>query len=168
MRASPRVRAWVLALAIGPFAVAHGGQAAGDTLAQIDAIGRSLAAQKCRRPVEVKTVFVANPRDRGVADEMQSFDCKAFRVAIYRSLFPTPAHELPMSVVLVEAHPLAEGPWSLGASADSISAMLGPPARRFGDSLVYSTNPAQPGRNTITFEVSAGVVRALSWNWEVD
>lgn len=161
---SPLVAA---ALAAGLAGTANGDEER-YTLAQLDRIGRALAEQRCQRPVEVKTSFVRNPHDREVADEMRSFDCRAFRVAVYRSLSSSPPRELPMSVVLEHAHPLANGPWSVGASASSVRAALGPPLRVFGESLVYALGPERPRRDTITFEADAGIVRAVSWNWEVD
>jgi len=139
-----------------------------DALARLNALGQALAAQKCPRPVEVKTSFVRNPSQREVADEMQSIDCRSFRVAIYRSLSATPPRESPMSVVLEGAHPLAVDPWAVGASAQAVRAGLGAPAREFGESLVYSLDPRRDGRDTLTFEVRGGVVRALNWSWDVD
>ena len=59
-------------------------------LARLDAIGRRIAAERCARPLEVKTSFVRNPQHREVADEMQSIDCRGFRIALYRSLAPSP------------------------------------------------------------------------------
>ena len=138
------------------------------TLEQLNAVGKALAAQRCPRPVEVKTTFIRNPSQRDVADEMQSFDCRSFRVAIYRSLSASPPRELPMSVVLEGAHPLAAGPWAVGASAAAIRAEFGPPAREFGESMAYSLDPRRPGRDTLTFEVGAGIVRAVSWSWDVE
>lgn len=155
------------ALSVGLAGTAHGGEER-YTLAQLDGIGRALAKERCYRPVEVKTSFVRNPHDREVADEMQSFDCRAFRVAVYRSLSQSPPRELPMSVILEHAHPLANGPWSVGASAAGVRAALGPPLRVFGESLVYSLNHEHPGQDTITFEAAAGIVRAVSWTWDVD
>jgi len=146
---------------------AHGQEAA-YTLTQLGAIGKSLAAEKCYRPVEVKTSFIPNPRNREVADEMLSFDCRTFHVAIYRSLSASPAKEMPMSVVLEGAHPLAGGAWAVGAAAASVRSVLGSPLRVFGENLVYSLSPARPGQDTLTFEVSKGIVEAVSWSWEVD
>lgn len=155
------------ALSLALAGAAHGAEDR-YTLAQLDAVGRALATQKCDRPVEVKTSFVRNPHDREVADEMQSFDCRAFRVAVYRSLSSSPPRERPMSVVLEHAHPLAGGPWAVGASAASVRAALGPPLRVFGENLVYPLGRDRAGQDTITFETTAGIVRAVSWNWEVD
>ena len=138
------------------------------TLAQLNDIGLAIAQQKCPRPVEVKTSFVANPRDRDVADEMQSFDCRTYRVAVYRSLSQTPPREVPLSVVLDGEHPLAQGPWSVGASAATIHSLLGPPTKTFGEVLVYALDPKRPDRDTLTFEVADGIVQAVTWTWEVE
>ena len=137
------------------------------TIEELNAFGRALAAEKCSRPIEVKTNFVRSPGNAAAADEMQSFDCRTFEVAVYRSLATSPARELPMSVLLIGAHPRA-GPWAVGARAADIRAVLGPPARVFGENLVYSLSPTRDVRDTLTFEVNAGVVQALNWNWETD
>jgi len=161
------LRSSLVILALGAGLGVHG-QDAAYTLAQLGTIGKTLAAEKCYRPVEVKTSFIPNPRNREVADEMRSFDCRTFHVAIYRSLSASPAKEMPMSVVLEGAHPLAGGAWSVGAAAASVRSVLGSPLRVFGENLVYSLSPTRPGQDTLTFEVSKGIVEAVSWSWDVD
>lgn len=163
---SPLRRA--LAVAAGASALVAGvaradGAAA---LAELDAAGRAIAAEKCSRPVEVKTSFVRNPVDRAVADEMQSTDCRSFSVAVYRALAPAPLRELPMSVVLRGAHPRIALAWSVGAQAAAVRAALGAPQRQFGENLVYGLRSG--AQDSLTFEVKAGIVDALSWNWDVD
>lgn len=74
-----------------------------------------------------------------------------------------------MSVFLVQAHPLAAGPWSIGAYASSVVAALGPPSRVYGENLVYAIDPQhRTTKDAVTFEISAGRVRAVTWNWDVD
>ena len=155
-------------LAALAFAATHGAAAdrAGYTLAEIDRFGRQLAADRCQRPVEVKTSFVPTPGDTTSADEMLSIDCRAFKVAVYRARGMSPARESPMSVLLVGAVP-GSGAWAVGASASDVRATLGAPARLFGENLVYVL-PGIEQRDTLVFEVRAGVVQALSWNWDVD
>jgi hypothetical protein len=149
-------------------ATGHAQERATYTLEQLNVIGRALASERCHRPVEVKTSFVRNPNNRDIADEMRSFDCRTFRVAIYRSLSASPARELPMAVTLEGEHPLAKGAWTVGASAASVRSVLGAPARVFGESMAYSLDAQRPGRDTLTFEVAAGVVHAVSWSWELE
>lgn len=147
--------------------VALSGVCAGYTLDELDRFGRQLAAEKCPRPVEVKTSYVPTPGDSTSADEMLSFDCRSFKVATYRSRATSPARDLPMSVLLVGTLPQA-GAWAVGASASELRAALGPPSRLYGENLVYTLPSGHDGRDTLTFEVKAGVVQALSWNWDVD
>lgn len=158
----PLVAVGLLALAASFVAAADPGR---DDLEELAAFGKALAAEKCARPVEVKTSFVRTPGDSTLSDEMQSFDCRAFKVAVYRSHRVSPPRESPMSVVLLGAVPRA-GRWAVGASASDILATLGAPARRFGENLVYALG--NEGRDTLTFEVEGGVVRAVSWYWDVD
>ena len=49
-------------------------------------------------------------------------------------------------------------------TADGVSKALGPPTVVLGDNLVY----ALAARDTLTFEVQAGRVRAVTWTWDVD
>ena len=156
------------ALCLGLVGLGRAEDRAPYNLEQLNAIGRSLAAEKCYRPVEVKTSFIRNPNNREVADEMQSFDCRGYHIAIYRSLSQSPPKELPMSVVLEGEHPLASGPWAVGGSAARIRSVLGAPSRMYGESLVYSLDPKRPDQDTLTFEVTAGVVHAVSWSWDVE
>lgn len=136
--------------------------------AALDRIGRAIAAERCARPLEVKVSFVRNPQAADVADEMQSFACRGFRVAIYRSLSPLPARELPMELVLEGAHPRVDAAWSVGASPAQVQAALGAPQTTRGASFGYELDRARPGRDRLEFEVRDGIVRAISWSWEVD
>lgn len=141
---------------------------ASESLAAIDRIGRTIAAEKCERPVEVKQSFVRNPTVADVADEMQSTTCRGWRVAVYRSLSTTPPRELPMSVVVEAAHPRLAPAWSVGTTPAQVQAVLGVPFARRGESFGYSLDSARPGRDTLDFEVREGLVRAVTWTWDVD
>ena len=137
------------------------------TLAELDRLGRSIAAQKCQRPLEVKTSFVRNPRFAEISDEMVSIACRGLRIAIYRSN-STPPRELPMSVVLEDVHPRLPATLSIGASGRSVRATLGPPSTTPGQNLEYPLGAGKASRDTVTFEIQAGRVQAISWLWEVD
>lgn len=165
-----RLRRMVLAFALwaGLVEAGHGQARAAYTLEQLDAVGRALATERCHRPAEIKTSFIRHPTRRDVADEMQSIDCRSFRIAVYRSMAQSPPRESPMSVVLQGGHPLASGPWAVGGSAREIRSVLGSPMRVFGESLVYSLSPQRPGQDTLTFEVDKGIVVAVSWSWDVE
>ncbi len=73
-----------------------------------------------------------------------------------------------MSVVLVQPHPLVTGALSIGAPATQIIANVGQPNRTYGENLVYALDAKRPAKDTITFEITSGYVRAVSWNWEVE
>jgi hypothetical protein len=99
---------------------------------------------------------------------MQSHMCRGFRVAVYRSALADSTREFPMSVVVESAHPRLAAEWSVGATAASVQTRLGAPYRSAGESLSYSLRAQQPGRDVLTFEVEAGIVRAVTWSWEID
>jgi hypothetical protein len=137
-------------------------------LAELDRLGRSIAAQKCPRPLEVKTSFIRNPRAADVADEMRSHVCRGFRIAVYVSHGSGPARELPMSVVLEEAHPQLPAALSIGAPAESVRGALGAPTATVGQSLSYALNTGARSRDTVTFEIDGARVQAVAWLWDVD
>jgi len=131
-------------------------------LAELDAAGRALAGRGCTRPVESKVSVAAG------GEEMQSIDCRTFRVARVVVREGGAAREAPMAlVVLGEVDGLPPG-LAVGADAAAVERRLGAPARRAGSSLGYLLDPARPGGDSITFEVEAGRVRAISWSWQVD
>jgi hypothetical protein len=94
--------------------------------------------------------------------------CRGFKVAVYRSVLADSAREFPLSVVVQSAHPLIGADWSVGASAAAVRSRLGPPHSTAGESFGYLLRPPPDGRDTLTFEVEAGIVRAVAWTWEVD
>ena len=141
---------------------------AADTLEAIDRIGRTIAAEKCERPLELKVSLVRNPQVPDVSDEMQSIACRGWRVAIYRSLAPAPPRELPMSVVIEAAHPRVAPAWSVGATPAQVRAALGPPLTSRGESFSYRLGPDPRGQDRLDFEVRDGIVRAVTWTWDVD
>ncbi len=145
-------------------ALAAGAAAAQPTLAELDRVGRAIAAQPCPRPVEAKSSFIANPRRRDVADEMRSVDCRAWRVAVYVSHSTVPPREQPMELVVIGAEPRLDPRLAVGATPAAVRALLGEPQRLRGASLVYTLG----GRDTLSFEVSDDMVRAVAWSWDVD
>jgi hypothetical protein len=159
-----RRRQLAAALGAGLLAAA----AHGETPAELDRIGRAIAAERCARPLEVKVSFVRNPTAADVADEMQSVACRGFRIAIYRSLSPLPARELPMELVLEGAHPRVDTTWSVGATPAQVQAALGPPQTTRGVNFSYAFDPVRPQRDRLDFEVRDGIVRAITWSWDVD
>jgi len=161
-------RRFTLVLLAGLGSAVQGAAAAGNTLVELDKVGRSIAEEKCARPLEVKVSFVRNPHARDVADEMKSTTCRGFRVATYRSLSPDPPRELPMSVVVEAAHRRVDSAWSVGTPSAIVRAALGVPFSTQGESFSYSLSPSRPGQDTLAFEVQAGVVRAVTWSWEID
>jgi hypothetical protein len=120
------------------------------------------------RPLEVKTQFVRNPRAPDATEEMQSFACRGFRVEVYRTKVDGMPRELPMSVVIEAANPHLSSEWSVGVTAASVRARLGAPLSSVGETLSYSLSAERAGRDTLTFEVEGGIVRAVTWNWDVD
>lgn len=138
------------------------------TPADLDHIGRAIAAERCARPLEVKVSYVRNPTASDVADEMQSIACRGLRIAIYRSLAPAPVRELPMEVVLEDKHPRIAAAWSVGATPAQVQAVLGPPRTTRGESFGYALDPTRPDRDRLDFEVRDGAVRAITWSWDVD
>lgn len=157
--------AWLIALAGVPtWAAAQAEPAV--PLAELDRIGRTIVAARCARPLEVKTVFVRNPQREDLADEMQSIACHGLRIALYRSTSTVPARDLPMSLVLEATDPRMPQSLSIGARAQEVVARLGPPATQPGGQLAYAFDAA--GRNTLSFELRDGLVRAVAWTWDVD
>lgn len=134
------------------------------TLAALDRIGRAIVVERCARPTEVKTVQIRAETPGAPDDEMESTSCQGLRMAVYRVNATRPAHERPMSLVLEAAHPKLPAALGVGATADGVRASLGAPAAVLGDNLVY----ALAARDTVTFEVQAGRVRAVTWTWDVD
>lgn len=157
-----------IVLATSGVCAAASGGAAESTLAELDRLGRSIAAERCPRPQEMKVSLVRHPHAQAVADEMQSTRCRGFRVAVYRSHSSDPPRELPMSVVVESDHPRVDAAWSVGASSAEVRSALGAPFVTRGESFSYSLSPLRPGRDTLEFEVQAGIVRAVTWNWQVD
>ncbi len=142
--------------------------ASAQTPAELDRIGRTIAAQRCVRPLEVKVSYVRSPHSDSVADEMQSITCHGLRIAIYRALAPPPARDLPMEVVLEGAHPQVAAAWSVGATPAQVQAALGQPQSTRGADFAYALDPARPQRDRLAFEVRDGIVRAVTWSWDVD
>lgn len=56
----------------------------------------------------------------------------------------------------------------MGATGASVRARLGAPLSTIGETLSYSLSAERAGRDTLTFEVEGGIVRAITWNWDVD
>jgi hypothetical protein len=137
-------------------------------LATLDQIGRAIAKEKCQRPAEVRTQFVLQPLAPDAIDEMQSHACRGYRVAVYVSTQADAMREFPMSVVVESAHPLLAGEWAVGATAAALRARLGTPYTAHGESFGYSLHAGRPGKDMLTFEVERGVVRAVTWNWDID
>ena len=134
------------------------------SIASLDRIGRAIVVQKCPRPIEVKTVLIRAEKAGSPDDEMESTACPGLRMAIYRANATKPPRERPMSLVLEEANPQLAAVVGVGAAVDGVRAALGPPTVMLGDNLVY----ALAARDTITFEVQAGRVRAVTWTWDVE
>jgi len=149
------------ALLAGP-AFAQGNPA----LAELDRAGRAMAAARCARPVESKASRVG-----GSQDEMQSIDCRSFRVAIYVAHDAgngSGPRESPMAlVVLGHAAGLPAG-LAVGVAPTAVQALLGVPSRQRGDSFSYLLDPSRPAGDSITFEVEADRVRAISWSWAAE
>lgn len=165
-RSTWRAGLGAVAIAAGAAWVAPAGFAADTTLAELDRVGRAIAAQRCARPLEVKVSEIRHPR-AGV-DEMQSIACRGFRVAIYRSFASDPPREMPMAVVVESGHDRLDNAWSVGASGASVRSRFGAPFATRGESFSYSLDPQRPGRDTLEFEVHGGIVRVVTWTWEVD
>jgi hypothetical protein len=150
---------------------AHGAEPAIDAaraLSELDQVGRAIAKEKCQRPLEVKAQLVAQPLAADATDEMQSHACRGFRVAVYVSTLAASTRELPMSVVVESRHPLLANEWSVGATPQNVRARLGAPYSAAGESFSYSLRAERPGRDTLTFEVEGGIVRAVTWSWDID
>jgi len=143
-------------------------QPAPPSLRALDALGRSLVAQKCTRPVEVKTSFVRSAGAADSVDELQSTDCRGLRIAVLRVRGGDGVRELPLALLLEEAHPALAGAVSIGATVADVRAALGTPAQQRGEHLVYPLDPARPLADTLTFEVQDGRVRALAWSWDAE
>ena len=153
------VAAWACTAAIAATAAE-----ADPTIVSLDRIGRAIVAQKCARPIEVKTVLIRAEKPGSPDDEMESTACPGLRIAVYRSNETKPPRVRPMSLVLEQAHPELAAAVTVGAAADGVRATLGAPTVMLGDNLVY----ALAARDTITFEIQAGRVRAVTWTWDVD
>lgn len=164
-RAPLRSACLVALLAARGAAMALGSDAAA-ALAELDRIGRTIAAERCARPLEVKTVFVRNPHRADRSDEMQSIACQGVRIAVYRSMSTDSARELPMSLVLEARDARLPESLSIGAREQDVVARLGPPATRPGGQLGYAFDAG--GRNTLSFELRDGLVHAVTWTWDVD
>ena len=137
-------------------------------LAELDRIGRAIAGQKCRRPIESKTQFVAYPLAEQAKDEMHSHACPGFRVAVYRSTLAGATREFPVSVVVEDAHPLLGAEWGVGAPVAELRRRLGTPQAVSAEGFGYALRPDRAGRDTLRFEVAGGVVRAITWTWDVE
>jgi len=154
----------VLRLLLALLAVPAWGQGPMPTaLAELDRAGRSIAAARCARPVENKTSQVGGSRD-----EMQSVDCRTFRVALYVAHQGGTVRESPMALVVLGDGPALPRGLAVGSEPAAVQALLGPPTRQRGDSFSYLLDPSRPAGDSITFEVDAGRVRAISWSWSVD
>ena len=150
------------------FALGAGAQPAPPSLRALDTLGRTLVAQKCQRPVEVKTSFVRSASAADSVDELQSTDCRSLRIAVLRVRGADGVRELPLALLLEEVHPALASAVSVGAAVADVRAALGPPARLRGEHLVYTLDAARPLADTLTFEVQDGRVRALAWSWDAE
>lgn len=134
------------------------------TLADLDRFGRSVAASRCARPLEQKSSFLPTPGRPDAADEMRSVDCRSWRVATYVSRSGGTPREQPMELVFVAADAQLDARLGVGADEAAVLAALGPPAARPAGNLRYDLTP----RDTLSFELWQGRVRAVSWSWHVD
>lgn len=144
----------LLALAFTGAAAQDGGSA----LAGLDRAGRAIAAAGCARPVEDKTSTVAG------GEQMRALDCGAFRIASV----VTPQGERPMALVVLADGPALPAGLSIGMDAGPLRTRFGAPAHEGANSLSYRLDPSRPGGDSITFELDAGRLRAVSFNWRVD
>ncbi|MFN0186399.1 MAG: hypothetical protein ACKVQR_21510 [Aquabacterium sp.] len=158
---------WLAAVLLAATGTALQGQPAdpASALAALDVAGRAIAAAGCPRPLEVRSRYLPDPARPQVRDEMVSTDCRGWRVAVYRP-GAVAGSDRPLSVVVEDHHPLLLPPLEVGATEAAVRATLGEPAQRFGANLSYRL----PGREAdrVTFEIEAGIVRVISFNWSVD
>jgi hypothetical protein len=101
-------------------------------------------------------------------EEMRSLDCGSFRIASVVDRRGGGERQQPMAlVVLAPGLPLPA--WlSIGMEAVALRARLGVPTRERPTNLSYRVDPSRPGGDSITFELEAGRLRAVAWNWRVD
>ena len=131
-------------------------------------MGRAFASEKCTKPSKVSIRKVPNRYDPEAIDEIHAVSCTGFHVEVYRAGAAGVLRELPVSVVVDRPLPGIPAAVSIGASAASVRAALGPPSRVSEGSPVYFLGAERPGQDTITFRIVSGKVRELLWNWEVD
>jgi hypothetical protein len=112
----------------------------------------------------VKSTHIRNPQRPDTADEMRSIDCRSHRIALYVSHAVEPPRELPMELVIDQFHPRLDARIAVGATAASVRAGLGAPSSTRGGSFGYAIGK----RDTLTFEVWSGRIRAVTWSWDVD
>jgi hypothetical protein len=153
---------WRLALCWAVLGAPAWGQDFSGLLA-LDRAGRAIAAARCARPQEVKVSQVGS-----TGDEMHAIDCRTFRLAVYAERIGATLREAPMALVVqAEIAGLPDG-LAVGADPAAVLARLGPPTHQRGDSFSYLLDPSRPAGDSITFEIEAGRVRAIAWNWKVD
>ena len=130
---------------------------------ELDAIGRAIVSEGCARPREMKSSFVRSARGDS-SDEMRSIDCRGVRIATYLARGPDGARETPMELVIESPHPHLDARLGVGAEAAAVRAALGPPNTTRGENFSYVLR----GRDTLGFEVRGGVVRTVTWSWDVE
>lgn len=132
---------------------------------ELNEFGRQLVQTRCKKPLSVKRERVPSPRSPSILDVVWTTTCPGFEAVAFR---PAGGRERPMQLTVTAALPSLAADLSVGASAASVRARLGPPWSTQGDDLVYALDPDRPNDDTLTFRIENGRVVELIWSWDTD
>jgi len=167
MKTSTAIVAFVMTLTMASAATATEVASSPTTAADLDALGRVIARDKCARPKKVVVKQVPN-RYENVTDEIKTYFCSGYRVVVYEAHASNVVRELPMEVTLTRSIPGLPPNLSIGRKVGDVRAMLGTPYSESETELVYSLSDERPGEDTITFRLKAGRIDGVIWSWNVD
>jgi hypothetical protein len=133
---------------------------------KLDALGRDAVKRKCVRPLKITRQRIANTHEPDVIDEIQKYFCDGFEITLYRANAFKPHRELPLALVVHRSLPSLSSHLSVGAPISGVRSALGPPTKIDNGNLIYDLSEGMD--DSITFKVSNGKVKSISWAWDVD
>lgn len=136
---------------------------------ELDQLGRSIAQERCRKPLKVHRERVPSAASAKVMDAVHTTTCEGFEVVLFQ---PAKARRgaatLPMVVTVTGAHTRVPREVAVGAAAAVVRERLGAPYEARADSLTYALSAERPDDDFVTFRLEQGRVSAIEWTWVTD
>jgi hypothetical protein len=132
---------------------------------QLNELGYSIVAKKCLKPIGIKSEHIKNRHDSAIIDEIRQISCKGYEIKIYLANVTKPPRELPLTLDVTQMLKDIEVSQYIGRNSALVIKAYGQPSEIDGESMVY---PLNESGNIIKFKVKKGLVKGITWYWDVD